>query len=81
MGPFPPVDVGPTDDEVGGEVLLAGGGGGVRGTFSGGMMVEDVGDFGVSGDVDVGDTDATGPGGGGGALLTLELAEPGSTIG
>ena len=82
MGTFPPGGVGPTDDEAVGDVLLAdGGGGGVRGTFSGGIMVEDVGDLGLIDDVDVGDTGATGPGGGGGALLTLELAEPGSTIG
>lgn len=49
---------------------------GIRGTFSGGMTVLVIGAAGVA---LVGETEATGPGGGGVGPLASWLSEPGNT--
>lgn len=54
---------------MGGEVWL-GGGGGVKGTLSGGIIVSEIGDC---GSLLEGETGATGPGGGGIASVAVRL--------
>ena len=65
--------------DVGGAVWLLppGGGGGTNGTFSGGIVVSELG---VTGDDIVGETEATGPGGSGVASDAVWLRVPGKTI-
>ena len=53
-----------------------GGGGGVNGTLSGGMIESDIGD---AGSLVEGETGATGPGGGGISSVAVRLWDPGRT--
>ena len=66
--------------EIGGEVCILppGGGGGVNGTFSGGIALLELG---VAGEDESrpGETEPTGPGGGGVAAEAVWLWEPGRT--
>ena len=66
--------------DIGGAVWAfpPGGGGGTSGTFSGGMIVFELGVAGVGID---GDTGATGPGGRGVGPFAVWLSEPGKTMG
>ena len=66
--------------EVGGAICTfpPGGGGGVNGTFSGGMVLLELGVAGVDASRP-GETEGTGPGGGGVATVAVWLCEPGKT--
>ena len=66
--------------DVGGAVSIfpPGGGGGVRGMFSGGMVEFELG---VGGDGNEGDTDATPPGAIGIGCSAVFVCDPGRTIG
>ena len=59
----------------------AGGGGGVSGTFPGAITDDDVGLIIEAEGPDAGDVGREKPGAGGFGFVTVELAEPGSTIG